>query len=144
MSEETVAVLRRAVEMFNARLDVEAAVTDLYRPDVEVRDLQRPPGVPEVVRGRAQAIAMLEAWMELFDDWSVEVYEFVDLDPWVVCDIRWQGTGKGSDVEVEWRVADAYEVRGGQIARVIHNFPDLATATAVVRATLKTVKGSRN
>jgi ketosteroid isomerase-like protein len=96
------------------------------------------------MRGHAEVIESMEKWTELFDEWSVEVYEFVDLHPWVVCDLRWRGKGKGSDAEVDWRVADAYEVRDGQIARAIHNFPDLATATAVVRATLKTVKGSRD
>ncbi len=114
---------------------------------METRDLQPPPDVPAIVRGRAEVAAGLKRWMELFDDWSIEVHEYVDADPWVVCDVSWRATGKGSEVAVDWRVADAYEVRDGMIVRTIHNFPDVAAALEAVRAegaTLKALKASRD
>jgi ketosteroid isomerase-like protein len=133
MSEENLAVLRRGVELLNQGADIEAAVTELYHPDVEVRDLQPPPDIPEVVRGRAEAIAMLEKWTELFEDWSVEVLEYIEIDTWIACAILWRGTGKGSDAEVEWRVADAYEFEEGMIVRAIQNFADLSEAAEAAR-----------
>ena len=79
-------------------------------------------------------VAGLQSWMELFDDWSVEVHEYIDADPWVVCDTEWWATGKGSDVSIDWRVADAHEVKDGKIVREISGFPDVETALKAVRA----------
>lgn len=84
--------------------------------------------------GIADVAAGLKKWTELFDDWSIEVHEFFDADPWVVCELSWHATGKGSDASVDWRVADAYEVRDGSIVRTIHNFADVAAALEAVRA----------
>ena len=134
MSEETLRVLRRGLELFNGGADAESGVNELYQPEVEVRDLQHPPDVPEVIRGRAATIESMEKWTELFDEWSVELLEHVELDPWIACSLLWRGTGKGSDAEVEWRVADAYEIEDGMIRRAIHNFPDLDTAVEAVRS----------
>ena len=134
MSEETLRVLDRGIELFNGGADVEAGINEIYHPDVEVRDLQPPPDAPEVMRGRAEVIAYMEKWAELFDEWSVEVLDRVELDPWVACALVWRGKGKGSDADVEWRVADAYEIEDGMFRRAIHNFPDLGTAVEAVRA----------
>ena len=134
MSEENVELIRRAGALLSEGADVEAVVAEVYHPDVEVRDLQPPPDIPGVVRGRADAAATLLQWTELFDDWSAEVHEYIDADPWVVCDLSWRATGKGSEAAVDWRVADAYEVRDGMIVRTIHNFPDVAAALEAVRA----------
>ena len=79
-------------------------------------------------------VAGLQSWMELFDDWSVEVHEYIDADPWVVCDTQWRATGKGSDVSIDWRVADAHEDKDGKIVREIYGFPDVETALKAVRA----------
>ena len=136
MSEANVELLRgaapRAAEA--AKTGDYAAIADLYDPDVEVRDLQHPPDLPEVIRGRAAMFASWERWSELFDDWSLEVGQLVDADPWVVCEVRWEATGKGSDVPVEWRVADAFEVRDGRVVRAVHNHADVETALEAVRA----------
>ena len=137
MSEENIEVIRRGVALTNESndmQDVEAAVAELYHPDVELRDLQHPPDVPEVVRGHVGVLAGLQSWMALFDDWSAEVHEYIDADPWVVCDTQWRATGKGSDVSVDWRVADAHEVKDGKIVREIYGFPDVDAALRAVRA----------
>jgi ketosteroid isomerase-like protein len=130
MSQENVELLRRAAELGNAG-DLEA-VAELYHSDAELRDLQHPPDTPEVLKGRAAIMAAWEAWLESFDDFTLEVYEFVDADPWVVGDVRWRATGKGSDVSIDWRVAEAYEVQDGKIVRVIAGFPNVATALEAV------------
>ena len=137
MSRENVELIRRGIALVNesdGSQVVEATVAEIYHPDVEFRDLQHPPDVPEVLRGRAAVVAGLQRWMEIFDDWSVEVDEYIDAEPWVVCDTRWRATGKGSDLSIDWRVADAHEVRDGKIVREIYGFPDLAAALEAVQA----------
>ena len=137
MSRANVQLIRRAVVLANENAEsqaVEAVVAELYHPDVEMRDLQHPPDVPEVMRGRAAVAAGLQKWMELFDHWSVEVHEYIDADPWVVCDTQWRATGKGSDLSIDWRVADAHEVKDGKIVREIYGFPDVGAALDAVRA----------
>jgi ketosteroid isomerase-like protein len=49
------------------------AIAELYHPDVEVRDLAHPPDSPEVLRGRAAMVEVWGKWLELFDDWTIEL-----------------------------------------------------------------------
>jgi ketosteroid isomerase-like protein len=131
MSQENVAVIRRAVALANAG-DMDAAL-DLYHPDVELRDLQPAPGLPEVVRGREEVVAGLRQWMEVLDGWKIEVHEYIDAHPWVVCDTHWRATAKGTDVPIDWRVADAHEVEDGKIVRELYGYPNVAAALEAVR-----------
>jgi ketosteroid isomerase-like protein len=131
MSEENVDVIRRAVALANAG-DIEAAV-ELYHPDAELRDLQPAPGIPEVLRGREAIVASLKQWMEALDDWKIEVHEYVDAHPWVVCDTQWRATAKGTDVPIDWRVADAHEVKDGKVVRELYGYPNVAAALQAVR-----------
>jgi hypothetical protein len=59
-------------------------------------------------------LAVAELWAQAFDEFGAEVYEYIDAHPWVICDTRWYGTGRGSAVGVEIRQADAYELKGGK------------------------------
>ena len=88
-----------------------------------------------MLRGRAAIAEVFERWMEQLDDWEVEVSEYVDAEPWVVCGMHWRATGKGSGVPIEWRLADAYDLRDGQIVRVIFGFPDIPTALKALEST---------
>jgi ketosteroid isomerase-like protein len=130
VSQENVEVMRRANALFNAG-DWDALI-GLYHPDVELRDLQHAPDIPEVVRGSHALDLVVGTWREVYDEFEAEVYEYIDADPWVICDTRWHGKVKGSDVPVELRVADAYEIDGGKIVRAINSFPDVATALKTV------------
>jgi hypothetical protein len=100
----------------------------LYRPDAEIRDLQHAPDLPEVVRGVEAIRRMLETWAEIYDEWGVEVSEYIDADPWVIGDTRWYGKGRGSDLRVDLRGAEAYELEGGKILRGIVGCPDVPAA----------------
>ena len=130
MSQEDVDFLRRAVEL-GSETDLEAMAAR-YHPDAELRDLQHLPDIPEVLRGRAAILATWERWLEALDDWTLEVNEYIDADPWVVCDVRWRATGKGSTASIDWRVAEAYEVKDGFIVRQIAGFPNVAAALKAV------------
>jgi ketosteroid isomerase-like protein len=104
----------------------------LFHEDAEWRDLQHAPDMPEVVRGRTAILALWAQWTEVFDEFKAEVFEYVDADPWVICDSHWYGTGKGSELVVDLRCADAYEVREAQLARAVVGYPDVATALKAV------------
>jgi ketosteroid isomerase-like protein len=139
VSEENVERMRRLVAMFNEaagieRDDAHARAVEIYDPDVEVRDLQPPPDLPERVRGREAVVDNLLRWNDHFEDWSVDVVEYVDAEPWVICDSRWRAVGKGSRTPVEWRVAEAHEFRDGKIVREIYGFAGVDEALESVSA----------
>jgi ketosteroid isomerase-like protein len=126
MSRANVDCLRRAIELGNAG-DLDA-LAQLYHPDVEMRDMQSPPDLPEMLHGRIGIVAAWQRWLEALEDWRVDLVEVVDADPWVICDIRWRATGRGSAAAIDWRLTDAFEVHDGQIVRQIAGFPDVASA----------------
>ena len=134
VSQENVEVVRRSVELWNAHgLDAIEAIAEMYHPDAEARDLQPAPGVPEVARGRAAIVSVWRQWLEALDDWRVEVHEFIDADPWVVCDYHWHASGRGSEVPIDWRVTEAHEFKDGKVVRSLFGFPDVAAALEAVR-----------
>ncbi len=131
MSQKNVEILLRCTELLNVG-DWDA-LFELYHPDVHVEfcDLQPPPGMPEVLQGREALRRVVAHWTEPYDEFGAEVYDYIDAHPWVICDTRSHGKGKGSDV-IEVHFADAYEVKDGKIVRAIVGFPDVATALEAV------------
>jgi ketosteroid isomerase-like protein len=132
MSQENVQTVTRIIASFNAGDVVGAA--GLFHPDCEWRDLSHAPDTPEVLRGTDAILAAAAQWTEAFDEFGAEVYEYIDADPWVICDTRWHGTGRGSAVGVEIRQADAYELQAGKVTRTVLAYPDAAAALAAVRS----------
>jgi hypothetical protein len=90
--------------------------------------VQPPPDIPEVLRGREGVRRVVAHWTAPYDEFGAEVYEYIDADPWVICDTRWHGKSKCSDLPAEVRFADAYELKGGKIRRAIIGHSDVATA----------------
>ena len=134
MSPKNVRVLRRCAELLNVG-DWDG-LFELYHPDVEVefRDVQPPPDIPEVLHGREAIRRVVAHWTAPYDEFGAEVYQYIDADPWVICDTRWYRKSKGGDLPVDVRFADAYEVEDGKILRAIIGYPDVATALEAVRA----------
>src|SRR6266576_2826697 len=130
MSQENVEIVRRGTVLVNAG-DWDA-LFELYHPDVEFRDLQHAPDMPEMLRGLDAVRLVVANWTEVYDEFGAEVYEYVDAHPWVICDTRWHGKVKGSDVPIDIHVADAYEIKDGKIVRAIMSYPDVATALKAV------------
>ena len=130
MSRENVEVVKLAAALANAG-DWDG-VFALYHPDIEYRDLRQVPDMPEVLHGLSGVRRVAGQWTDVYDEFRPEVYEYIDADPWVVCDTRWYGKSKGSDVPVDVHVADAYEVKGGMIVRAMMSYPDVATAIEAV------------
>ncbi len=134
MSQKNVQILRRCAELLNVG-DWDA-LFELYHPDVSVefRDLQPTSDIPEVLHGREGIRRVVAHWTEPYDEFGAEVYQYIDADPWVICDTRWHGKSKSSDVAIDVHFADAYEVKDGNILRAIIGYPDVATALEAVRA----------
>jgi len=134
MSGKNVRLLRRCTELLNVG-DWDG-LFELYDPDVEVefRDLQPPPDIPAVLHGREGVRSIAAHWTAPYDEFGAEVLEYIDAEPWVICDTRWYLKSKGSDRPTEVRFADAYEVKRGTIRRAIIGFGDVETALDAVRA----------
>jgi ketosteroid isomerase-like protein len=130
MSEENVEIVRRVIALFNAGDMI--AVAELFHRAAEWRDLSHAPDTPEVLMGVEAILAAGGQWAQVFDEFSAEVYEYIDAHPWVVCDTRWSGKGRGSAVGVDIRQADAYEVRDGKVVRAVLAYPDAAAALQAI------------
>ena len=130
MSQETLEVVRSFMAWPNAG-DWETMFA-WFAPHVEIRDLAHAPDVPEVLRGTEAVRRVVAGWIETYDDFRTEVYEYVDVEPWVICDTRWYGKGKSSGISIDQRVADAYEVKDGKIVRAIMGNPNVAKALEAV------------
>ena len=130
MSQENVEIVRRANTLFRAG-DLEGLI-DLYHPDAEWRDLQHAPDTPEAVHGRSAIYALWTQWLDTFDDFTVDVYDYIDAHPWVICPSRWYGTGKQSGATIDIHVADAIKVHEGKIVRIVLGYADTATALKAV------------
>jgi ketosteroid isomerase-like protein len=134
MSQENVDLLRWVASMANKgdMGAMDAVAETIYHPEAEARDLQPAPGMPELMEGRAAVVAVWRQWLEVLDEWRIEIHEIVDADPWVVSDVHWFAKGRGSEVTIDWRVTEAHRFRDGKIACSIFGYPDVATALEAV------------
>ena len=129
-------MLRRVVAVANAG-DIDAmepTAADMYHPDAVARDLQPAPGMPDTMRGRTAIVDVWKQWLEVLDDWRIEVHEIIDADPWVVSDVHWYAKGKGSEITIDWRVAEAHRFKDGKIDCSIFGYPDVATALQAIES----------
>src|SRR2546430_2142100 len=126
MSAQNVEIVRRANALLNAG-DFEAGL-EAAHPDGVFRDLQNAPDLPEVMHGRESLLHALAHWLDAYDEFGVEVHDYVDADPWVIADVRWHGKGRGSDLSVDVRQVDMCRLEDGRIVEWIVGYPDMATA----------------
>ncbi len=130
MSQENVVIVRRANALANA--GERESVLALLDPQAEWCDLAHAPDTREVVRGIDAIRSIWQQWTIAFDEFGADVYEYIDVHPWVVCDVRWHGKGQGSGLNIDLRQADAYELQNGKIVRVVLAYPDVAAAIKAV------------
>jgi ketosteroid isomerase-like protein len=130
VSQENVEIVRHLNTLFNAGGTDTA--TDLVHPDVQFRDLQNAPDLPETVRGRDSMRRVLAQWASAYDDFTADVVEYVDADPWVLADVRWHGKGKGSGLQVDNRTVDACKIQDGKVTEYVVGYRDMAAALRAV------------
>jgi ketosteroid isomerase-like protein len=122
MSKENVEIVRGFYEQF-ARGDFRAFAV---LPDDFV--FVTSPELPDAgtYRGEA-AISFMKAWVEAFDDLTIEATEVVDAGDKVVVALFQRGRPRGSNTVVEGRWWQVATLRGGEIARS-ETFPERAQA----------------
>ena len=114
---------------------------DLIDPDVVVRDRPESPD-PRVYHGHEGVREALAASDEIFLDFALEPEEFIGEGDYVIVVLTMRGTGRGSGVQVEERIAHQWKVRDGKAVGVqVYSDPDDAVRDARAGAR---VAGSEN
>jgi ketosteroid isomerase-like protein len=127
MSEENVEIVRRMYEAFHGG-DAEGALA-YFHPEVVVDARGRVDA--GMGHGRDELSRIIATWVGTFDEWREEIEEMRDLGSQVYVVATQRGRGKGSGVEVDYRYALLYEVRGDKITSMtIYNKPAEALAAA--------------
>jgi ketosteroid isomerase-like protein len=126
MSQENVEIVRTAYSAINTGA-IEAA-SEIYAPDVELRDLQSAPDQPLTVAGAEALGDVWTSWTTAFDVLSADVTEYIDASDVVIADVHWHGQGKASGVAIDNRQFDVFEVHAGKIVRVTLGYRSKAEA----------------
>jgi ketosteroid isomerase-like protein len=130
VSQENVEVVRRGNELLNrAEWD---ELFDLCDPELEFCDLRSAVDTTEVLRGASSVKALLITWSDALEDFGADVYDLIDADPFVICDVRWYGRGRESGAAIDARQADVYEVRNGRLIRMTLGYETVAQALKAV------------
>jgi len=114
-------------DAFN-RHDFEAAFAQTPE-DVEWRTIQAIPGVPEVMRGRAEVIAFFRDTLQEWPDWHTDIEGFEEPAPGVILvTFVAQGTGRISGAAMSNRLVQAWDFRSRPLQVTEHRERDEALA----------------
>jgi len=130
MSKENVDVVKRANALLNRGDWDEMAL--LWHPHIVFRDLRNAADTQQTLEGSQSVRALLAQWSEVFDDFGVEIHQYVDTRAYVVCDSRWYARGKQSQMPVDVGQTDVYELRDGKIISVTLGYANAAEALEAV------------
>ena len=111
MSQENVEIVRRGADAL-MRGDMEAALAP-YHPDVVFDASLRPEG--SVYHGRDGVVKAMRDWVGAWEDWKIEMFDYLDAGNKVVGVGRESGRGKGSGLEIDQNVWVVFTLRDGQI-----------------------------
>ena len=131
MSQENVELARHFQEA--QRGDPDAAM-DFVAEDVIATEFGARVDTPRVFRGREAWLSYYGHAAEVFDDYSREIDEWVDVGDWVIAVGRWRGRGKSSGVPVEGRAVNAARWRQGKIVEYLFGFASKDAALEAVRS----------
>ena len=113
------------------RGDFESALAKV-REDV---DWGEPPDMPDTGGGYHGHEGLVKSFARFMGAWQelrVDIVELVEVGDRVAVMTHWAGRSKGTGIEVDQRVAQVYEFRGGKVARV-RQFRGLEEALAAAR-----------
>ena len=121
MSQENVEIARAGAEHFRRTGDL---LWDRVNPEF-VWDISTFPAVMEkqTYHGREGFTEFMDAWLEAWDEWEVEPFEFIDAGDDVVQVSRLHGRAKGGGPSVEMVVAQVFTLRDGKVVwmRMYHS-----------------------
>ena len=132
MSQENVEIVRTMIDTWEEQgFDATIAAFD---PDLEVVDLQSAMGMKDRARGPEGLRRLAGQWTEIFDPWSVEVREVVDLGgEWVMAHVSFHGVGRDSGTPVSNTQFELYRLIGGRIVEMRVGFHEREEALAWLR-----------
>jgi ketosteroid isomerase-like protein len=112
MSQENVEIMRRGYERWMAYGEIRA------HPDL-VWDVSRL-GWPDqqVYAGPEGANQFNAEWADAWDDWELEVEDFIDAGEHVVAIVNQRGRSKATGIPVEMRFAQVWTLRDGRAIRM--------------------------
>jgi ketosteroid isomerase-like protein len=116
MSEQTVAIVREALEAFDTG-DLERLFA-LIHPGFEGHVAPELSAEPDTYRGRDGIRRYFDSFREAFDDIHFRVDKLQDAGDAVVVALRMSATGKLTGIEVEQRNAGVWTVLDGKLARI--------------------------
>src|SRR5690349_1292912 len=116
MSQENVEVVRRALQLANAR-DLESAVAALYDDDAV---LHGPDGWPEPGpwRGRSAILGQLRRMFDEFGHAHLVIDAIQEHGEWVIARQAWQVRASRSGVPGEFRMSQAIRFRAAKAVEV--------------------------
>ena len=112
MSQENVEVIRRGFEQwlttgeFRAPADLVWDVSNLGWPD------------QQVYLGAEGAMQFNAEWADAWDDWEIEVEEYIDAGERVVVILNQRGRAKATGIPVDMRFAQVWTLRDAQGVRM--------------------------
>jgi ketosteroid isomerase-like protein len=112
MSQQNVEIMRRGYERFMASGEIRA------HPDL-VWDVSRL-GWPDqqIYAGPEGANQFNAEWADAWDDWELEVEDFIDAGEDVVAIVNQRGRSKATGIPVEMRFAQVWTLRDGRAIRM--------------------------
>ena len=132
MSQENVEVVRKAIEARNRDLE---EWLSFFHPAAVTSDLATAAGMRTgEVQGRDELRRDVEQWQEVFDDFGPDIVELVDLDEWVLAEVRFHGRGGASGAKVAVFQVDLYRVCEGLITEQRAGYPSREEALDAVGA----------
>jgi ketosteroid isomerase-like protein len=128
MHDDNVRLVRSIYERF--RVEDNDAALALIDPAIEIRDRPEAPD-PQVYHGHEGVLGSLGASRATFDALDIVPEEFIASGDHVVVVFRFVGTGRGSGIPVDERLAHLWTVRDGKAARMsVHSNRDEALEAA--------------
>ncbi len=121
MSQENVEIIRRGYGHFSATGEIRAHADLVW----DVSKLGWPD--QQTYPGAEGARQFLAEWVDAWDDWEVEVEDYIDAGERVVVIINQRGRSKATGIPVEMRFAQVWTLRDGQgIRMLMYASPDEA------------------
>jgi ketosteroid isomerase-like protein len=132
MSQDNVEIVRTMLHTWST-LGIDATL-DAFHPEVEMVDLQAAMGMTERGRGPHELDRMAHEWIEIFDDWRLQVCDLVDLGgDNVLAEVRFDGVGRDSGAPVSTTQFEIYRLVDGKIVEIRVGFRDRAEALEWLR-----------